>query len=287
MLNDRILVSMKQGFLLFIISLVVNLDLLSQEYPYFVQENIAYCESNVSDKQAIQLREELKELEDYFVKKGLLKDKSGSSYIEVLKQIALDNDLYFNIDRDFQILDELGFEIYSRCFFRVLSPEDFSQLTDRHLKAAQKITEANSQEISPGVVAQRILNNLLDEDFELEFYKVSHLIAFYIISNKGSVLDLFETNPSQADFSEIMEVFLDENNRLKIDGSNVSFDQLKEKVHEFLLINPNEKAIELGSSMGTSYDVYLQVKEILSLVYSELKVEDGDVSKNIIYKKPN
>ncbi|MCH7399107.1 hypothetical protein MM236_13970 [Belliella sp. DSM 107340] len=275
---------MKQGFLLFIISLVVNLDLLSQEYPYFVQENIAYCESNVSDKQAIQLREELKELEDYFVKKGLLKDKSGSSYIEVLKQIAMDNDLYFNIDRDFQILDKLGFKIYSKCYYKALDPEGFGKLTDRHLHAAEVIVQNNNDEITPGIVAQRILDNLLDEDFDLEFYKISSLIAFYTISQTGSIMDFVEANKSLADFSEIMEVFLDDTNRITIDGSYVSFDQLKQKAHQFLQIDPNEKGIVLIASKEVSYEVYLQVKEILSLVYSELNVEDGDVSKNIIYK---
>ncbi|MFD2037629.1 ExbD/TolR family protein [Belliella marina] len=271
-------------FVVFLLCMMALNSLYSQQVPDVFQERDEFCDEKLSEKEVYQMRTEFEELEAYFIRKGLLKDRTGKSYREVYEQIVLDNDLHFNIDRDFQILDALDFEIYSKCYYKALDPEGFGKLTDRHLHAAEVIVQNNNDEITPGLVAQRILDNLLDEDFDLEFYKISSLIAFYTICQTGSIIDFVEANQSLADFSEIMEVFLDNTNRITIDGSYVSFDQLKEKAHQFLQINPNEKGIVLIASKEVSYEVYLQVKDILSLVYSELNVEDGGVSKNIIYK---
>ena len=122
------------------------------------------------------------ETRDYLIRKGLLHDETGTSYRAVYKWIANDNDLNFKIDTSFQLLDSLEFKVYKNCIYKLITDEQLSRLTVRHLRAAERITQNYTGNLSPGMVAQRILDNLTADDFNLQFYKVSSLMAFYKIA---------------------------------------------------------------------------------------------------------
>ncbi|MEN7550807.1 hypothetical protein AAG747_22995 [Rapidithrix thailandica] len=278
---------MRQIFILTIL-LATNPILFAQKLPKFIQERIEFCDANFSDNQAIQLRKELNELEDYFVKKGLLTDKAGKSYRAVYERIAKENDLNFEIDTTFELLAALEFEVYTGCFYKVLSPEQLSELTFKDQEAAERIAEGYEGDVTPGIVAQRIIDNLTVDDFKLEFYKVSSLLTFYRIAHPAPTLDfgLLEFSKNMDSNIKTIEIVLNENNSIKIGNSTMSLDEAKQRVFQFLLTDPNKKGVELSVSRDASYESYMELIEMLNSVYSELNKKFDNVAKNIIINEP-
>ncbi|MDR7130497.1 hypothetical protein J2X69_002853 [Algoriphagus sp. 4150] len=278
---------MKKIFTLSIL-LITSQLLFAQELPVFLKERIDFCNSNFTEDKAIQLRKELNELENYFVRKGLLADKSGISYYAVYERIAKENDLNFEIDTTFELLETLEFQEYTTCFYKVLTSEQLSQLNSKHLEAAEKIAEDNDSNITPGIVAQKIINNLDASDFDLEFYKVSSLLAFYRIASPMTSLNfgLPEFGKTTASNIQTIKVELDKDSKLKIDNNTLTMDEARQRIHEFLLIEPNLKGIELTTFRNTPYKSYLEVIEMFNSVYSDLNKNMGNVSKNIIINDP-
>ena len=274
--------------LILTILLVTNSILFAQKLPKFLEERIEFCDANFSDDQAIQLRTELNELEDYLVKKGLLADKSANSYRAVYEQIAKENDLNFEIDTSFELLDTLEFQVYTGCFYKVLTPDQLSQITARHQRAAEKISENHEGSITPGVVAKRIIDNLTIDDFNLEFYKVSSLLTFYRIAYPTPKLELdLPRIDKRTDWNiETIEIVLDTHGTIKIDDNIVSLEDAKLKVYQYLSIEPYKKGVELTASRETSYESYMEAVEMLYSVYSELSEKFKDIPKNIILNSP-
>lgn len=264
--------------------------LFAQEIPGWVRSKVAFCDSNLSDAQAIQLRLELSELEDYFLEKRFLADRSGESYRSVYEQIAKENDLNFEIGKSFDLLDSLEFEIYTGCFYKVLTPEQLSQLTSRHLKAAERIAESYEGDLTPGLVAQRVIDNLTAEDFELEFYRVSSLLTFYGIASP--LPQILSTIPEfdPADSSSllgIIKVQLDGESQLVVDGKRFTSKQVEELLYEFLKEEPSKKGVEISTSRSASYESYLNLRSSIDSIYVLLEEELGStISRNIIFPEP-
>lgn len=277
---------MRQIFL-FITILSSNL-LVAQEPPTFLQGRLDFCNSNLSDEQITQLRKELTNLEDYFLTHGLLNDKSGTSYRTVYKQIAQENDLIFEIDTAFELLDNLDFQVYTSCFYKVLTPEQLTQLSPRHLEATQRISGSYNGNITPRLVAQRILDNLTDADFDLEYFRISSLLTFYRISSLTPSLNLGLPDFGRPDNSNIqtMHVILNANNQILIDDKTLTIASAKQAIYDYLSAEPEARGIELTASRGASYEAYLKVTNMFNAVYSKLTSELGEIPKNIIFNEP-
>ncbi|MGY6559789.1 MAG: hypothetical protein ACXIT9_10985 [Nitritalea sp.] len=273
--------------LLFILLLTDNF-LVAQDLPRFVQERIEFCNSNFSEKLETQLQIELNELEKYFIDQGVLVDGSGASYRAVYEGIAKENDLNFTIDKNFEILDTLDFELSTNCFYKLLTKEQLSQLTSRHQKIAEHINSAYDGNISPGVVAQRIIDNLIIEDFNLEFYRISSLLTLYRISHPKSNLDFglpdWATN-SEKDLDTI-EIFLNENNEIEINGELSTLEKAKDTIYNFIYKHPQKRGVAFSSSRFALYESYLVVNDMIDSTYTQLKAELGEIPKNIIFKEP-
>lgn len=278
---------MKQIFLFFNIFIISN-SLIAQDLPKFIQNRLDFCDSNLKDEQVTELRKELNDLEDYFLMNGLLANDSESSYRAVYEQIVKQNDLIFEIDTTFSLLDNLKFQVYTSCFFKVLTPEQLSQLTQRHQKAVERISGDYEGNVTPGLVAQRILDNLTEDDFKLEFFKISALLSFYRTSSPTSSLNLGLPAFSQGGNTNIqtIQVILNENSQIVIDNNVFTAAGAELAIYEFLSVEPKMRGIEFMASRGASYETYLITTEIFNSVYSKLKSEKGDIPKNIIFREP-
>lgn len=279
---------MRQIF--FFITVLTSNFLVAQELPKFIQERLDLCDSNLSDEQATQLRIELNDLENYFVANGLLNDKSGASYIAVYEQIAKDDDFNFEIDTTFELLEELDFQVLNGCFYKLMTSEQLTQLTFRHQEAAERISSNYSGNLTPGLVAQRIVDNLSSDDFELEFYKISSLLTFYRISNPApeimTVLPKFYHSSEPSSLLTI-QVYLNEESQIVIDNSKQTLKQAKNFIYDFLKTEPSKKGVEISASRNASYASYSELLSAVNSVYSEIKEQLGnEIPKNIIFKEP-
>lgn len=207
--------------------------------------------------------------------KGLLTDKSGASYRAVYKQIVQENDLIFEIDTTFELLDNLEFRVYTRCFYKVLTSEQLSQLTPRHLDAAERISGGYEDNVTPSLVAQRILENLAEDDFELAFFRVSALLAFYRISSPTPTLNLGLPDFGEPDNTiiETIHVKLNEDSQIVINNNIHTIESAELAIYEYLLTEPETRGIELTASRSASYESYVNITEMFNTVYKKLASE--------------
>jgi hypothetical protein len=274
--------------LLFIAVLTSNF-LIAQKAPTVPQERLDFCDSNLSDEQTTQLRKELDNLEDYFLTNGLLNDKSGTSYRAVYRQIVQENDLIFEIDTTLELLDNLDFQVYTSCFYKVLPPEQLTQLSTRHLEATQRISRNYDGNVTPSLVAQRILDNLTDDDFELEYFRVSALLTFYRVSSPTPTLNLGLPDFGRPDNPNIqtIHVILNPKDQIVIDAKIFTIESAKQTIYDYLLTAPEARGIELTASRSASYQAYINLTNMFNTVYFELTSELGEIPKNIIFNEPN
>lgn len=265
-----------------------NSILFGQNLADFNYEKTEFCDSNISEENAIQLRRELRELEDYFVEKGLLTDTSGAGYLSVYERIVRDNDLDFEMNIELELLNTLDFNVLSGCFYKALSPEQLSELTLDHLASVRRMSQNMEGDVSPAKVAQNIIDNFSTEDFELGYFKFASLLAFYQISSPLPVFDfgIPDYNENLASELETVEVILDEESKIQIDSQILTLDEASQKVYQFLSRDTDKKGLVLTPSRSASYDSYLQLLDMINSIYASLAEENGNVSKNIIFNKP-
>lgn len=282
---------MKQ-ILIFFILISASYQLSSQKLPEFINSKIEFCDANLSDEQVLELREELNNLENYFIAKGLLKDTSGESYMAVYHRMANLDELNFQLDTSFNLLDTLEFQVYTGCFYKVLSTKQISQITPRHEKAASRISVRKEGLISPGTVAKRIIDNLDAKDFDLEFFKVSSLLAFYRNAYPMPSVEVWKikrpdtTQVNKLDL-ETVDLIINENSKLEMHGDPVSFEEARKIIYKFLSTEPDKKGIMIFPSKLASLEVYLEVMELLHTTYDTLIKDFGDMPKNMIFRPPN
>ena len=276
--------------ILLFITVITSNFLVAQELPKFIQDRLDFCDSNLSDVQANQLRTELDDLENYFVTKGLLTDKSGTSYKAVYEQIVKDDDLNFSIDITFELLEELDFQVLTDCLYKLLTLEQLTQLTFRHHEAAERISSNYSGNLSPRLVAQRIVDNLSTEDFELEFYQISSLLIFYRISYPAPEIMTGLPNFDQSSESPSLltiKVYLNEESQIIINNSKRTIKQAENFIYDFLKSEPSKKGIEISASRNASYASYSELLSVVDSVYTNIREQSGsDIPKNIIFKEP-
>jgi hypothetical protein len=256
--------------------------LLAQELPKFIEERLAFCDSNISEDEVIQLREELSNLENYFVKKGLLADQSGASYRAVYQRVVDDGDLVFAIDTTFELLETLEFEVYTSCFYKVLTPEQRSQITTKHQASAECIVENTKGNVTPASVAAQILENFSNEDFELEYFKISALLSFYRIATPTPAL-FPEFNSVRIKSTENIHLFLNEDDQLMIGDVALTLKDADVAIYKFLSEDPKKRGIDFTASRRASYSSYLETNDMFDSVYSKLKRKYGEVPKNVFF----
>lgn len=264
--------------------------MVAQELPKIFEEKVAFCNSNLSNKQVIQLRKELNDLENFYLLNGFLTDKSGSSYRAVYEQIVRENDLIFKMDTTFELLHNLEYEVYTGCFYKVLTLEQMSQLTTRHLEASKKMWRDYEQSnATPGLAAQLILENFTEDDFELEYFRVSALLTFYRIASSPPTLNMGVAKievKEQIDI-ETIQVILNQNDEILIDNKIFTNAQAAQSIYEFLIANPESRGIEFTASRGASYETYLKTTAMFDSLYSKLASGIFDIPKNIIFRESN
>jgi hypothetical protein len=262
--------------------------LWAQQIPsLFTQERVDFCEANLSFEEANQLRLELVALEDYFIERGLLIDKSGVAYKALFQKIVNENDLTFSIDTTFQLLSSVDIEVFRSCYFKMLTPEELSQATIQHYEAFKSISEDSGAEITPSIVAQRIIDNLSEVDFELAFLRISSLYAFYIIASPA-IPSLFNVLGSDVikDIKTIA-VSLTEDDQVLLDNQPLKTKDLEQALYDFLIKDPEHRGIEFSTKRKTSYQFYLEINKIFDKVYERLKSDRGVVRKHIFYQEPD
>ena len=228
------------------------------------------CAGQVDHRVLPRLRDELDLLEAYFIKEGLLSDGSGASIYQVYRQIARDNDLLFAVDQEFPLLDSLPPMVLARCYPIALETPTVSPTLLRYLRTVYEMEGVRSEgDITPGKIAQEIVDHLRPEDFEQGFLRVSALITFYVVATPASMLQM---RPSQLPDSVQWAVLsLSASNDLHYDDQAIALNRLSSRLRAFVEDDPQYRGVRIISTRDTPYDFYLNVYDSVKHVYQELR----------------
>lgn len=271
---------------LFFFFFLISCTLFAQQIPLLMQERIDFCEANLSIEEALQLRQELTALEDYFIERGLLFDKSGAAYKAVFQEIVNEYDLTFSIDTSFQLLSSVDMEVFLSCYYKMLTPQELSQATFQHYEAFTRISENVSAEINPRILAQRIIDNLSEKDLELAFLRISSLYTFYTIASPVTSNVFDELGSDVIKDIKTIAVSLTEDDQVLLDNQPLTTKDLEQVLYDFLIKDPENRGIEFSTNRNTSYQFYLETNKIFDKIYERLKNERGNLTKYIFYKDP-
>ena len=219
------------------------------------------------------LQQDLDTLEAYFIQEGVLTDGSGPSFYQVYEQIAKEDDFLFSINRDFPVLDTLPPHELQRCYWRALAPSKLTNADIRYLKTLYKMSQQRSRgNITPGVVAQGIVDKMKPDDFNSEFLKTGALLTLYLISSPYS--PSLNVNPGTPDSAlSFAELRITANNEMMFNQTPIDIAQITQKVKTFVLVSPHQRGIRIATDRETLYESYLLAFDSVKKAYVILREE--------------
>ena len=71
--------------------------------------------------------------------------------------------------------------------------------------------------------------------------------------------------------SDIMTIVLDADGRMKVDGNELSLQQLQQEVRQFAAVNPHHRVVAIKTDPQAKYDAYFQLQNVIVAAYRPLK----------------
>jgi hypothetical protein len=298
----------KSAVNLLILSILVPLNqVFAQQIPEMFADRVAFCNSNFDKSTASQLRLEFQELENYFIKNGLLKDSSGLSYLSVYKQIAKEGDLKFITDLQLKTMETTDLSILRSCSFVLLSQHEMEELTPRHMALSVEMSNEVGNDISLSKIASIITENLTAKDFDLQYYKLTSLLAFYVISKSYEIVGSLVPTTDYSKIKNRILIELNDKDELTISDTTSSMEEVKNSIYKFLSNDIDNKAIEVTAMKQSTYAAYVELLDLINEVYTDLRNQKSmqtfgkplselskdeletvkqQIPKNVIYNKP-
>jgi len=256
--------------------IIISVQACAQQPPEIIADRIEFCNSSFDRGLTPRLTKEFEELENHFIKGGLLPNNSGSSYYSVYKSIAKDDDLNFSSDYSSALIDSIEFNVLSKCFYLLLSSNELQELTQRHYEASKKIYEPISGNVSPGMIAQRIIDHLTEEDFDLKFYKLSSLLTFYKIATPTGINLLPTGNGSDKSIDQWLSIKLDDDDIITLSSRAITIDLLRTELLNFLGNETTGKAVEITASRDASYEMYIKLLDTVNERFNIIRSLDAN-----------
>jgi hypothetical protein len=199
----------------------------------------------------------------------------------VYEQVARDNDLLFAIDRDFPVLDSLPPMTLARCYPLALATPDLSPTVLRYLRAVYEMKQVEeTNNTTPGAVAQVIVDNLQPEDFDDDFLRVAALLTFYLTSSPPELLPKRPYSPP--DSLQWAVLSLTANNTLRYNNQDITPGELPTHLMPFIGVDPQQRGVVLIAVRKTSYNFYREVYDSVMQVYQKLEKQKAQA----LYHQP-
>lgn len=226
-----------------------------------VEERIMDCYAITN--QDITLKKEIENYENQLIEWKVLKDKSNDSYLSLIKQLAKQNNFEPSYFRPFITSTQL----------RELDPcfDTINQIiTDRYKfdKLDELSKDPNKNTISN--ISNHMLTILNKNDFHYGFNKMlffHYLKEANFIGRKTQIKKTANTG----DQTEALSIYLDAENKIFINNSQVDHIQLKEKVLNYEIENKWNSTIQINTEKETKYESLHSVELIIKGVIEELR----------------
>lgn len=227
------------------------------------------------------MEHEYSEFKKFLLVSDFLKDDSGSSYYRIYKRIADEGRVnnYF----EYNFLDTIKYHAKDTSigFTEILSilhgPNrdvikkncglDYQKSRQYLLgKAMDSLTKLGI--MHPGFAAKAITKVLTAQDFDHDCYKALALYTFAVTADVVPYPELKTDIPEHA-----LHVFLDSENKLTVNDSDILLDNLSEIVFKYVKNYEDSACITLKSSGYSSFKIFLSFGRIISEATDRLRRE--------------
>lgn len=277
---------MKQIFL--ILTLFLSFSSCGQTEATEIESILLDCLVKSYKEEQINIKQELDELEKYLISSKSLKSQSGQSYFDFYNEIVELKDIPVTLDYDrFENIYKLTpNEFYSVDCLEPLKQLDSSTIVNsKYVQMTMAIQNTAQDEVSASSIAKAITSVLKPSDFDKQYYRDIALLTIAYTANKDSGLDRqlkINNNEDISSYDSIV-VTLTEKNQIILSGNELSQEELKTILSEFIKTNKSNHLIKFHANSGISYDFYLIIQDQLILVYYELRNELAKEKYNLSF----
>jgi biopolymer transport protein ExbD len=244
------------------------------------EQEITACLEKAFQAYGQSYQELILETESKLVKGGYLKDGSGKSYRQFVKDIKERGDLFIEGEYFHPLLFDDS--IWTAC------PLEKSRvISEKFIFMLDSIERAGN--ISPDLICNLCLNAFSSEELENPLYKhLLFLFLFYPLTQDYGILEKLPPWTDDApDLSKlkkrnVLAILVSENDSVFVRGKPLRIKNIKDTVKAFIsnpgslddyAESPEKAMISLRNDRGTSYAIYLKVYQEIKGAYDELRDE--------------
>jgi hypothetical protein len=220
---------------------------------------------------------QLSEYQKLMIEDGVLADSSGKSYRNIFKTIVELGELkktpsksFLEVFNDIEKPDRDKRSQCQEAISQDSSKYDFSKVIQ--LRQAM-YTMQDSKNLELSETMSNMLTVLSDEDFELDFYKMSTFIMLEIMNtniDSGITRKLPETiehNYTEEHLKNAIKIHLTTKGETLIDGKIVDVKKIKSIIIDYMVTHKSESIISLNFDRETSYSSYIALQnEIVAAI---------------------
>jgi biopolymer transport protein ExbD len=267
---------MKQLILIGI--LFLSISSCGQTKKTELEEILLDCLNQSYGEQQVDINNELDEHEAYLIESKSLESTTGQSYFDFYKQVVRLNDIPATLDYG---RFENIYKLTPNQFYSIDCLEELKQLdsttiaNSKYNQMTVAVQKAASDEVSPSKIAKAITSVLSPSDFDTPYYRAVALLTIAYTANPDNGLERQLTHNDNEDYSayQIMTVSTTDKNQITLNEKEVSQEELKIALSDFIKSNNSNHLIKFQADKGTSYDFYLQVQDTIKSVYNDLRDE--------------
>lgn len=273
-----------------ILTLIIYFSSRGQTKDTEIESILLDCLVKSYRKQQVNINQELDELEKYLITSNSIKSSAGQSYFDFYQEIAELNDIRatLNYDRFENIYKLTPNEFYSIDCLEKLKSLDSSTIADsKYSQMTIAIQNAAQNELSPSSIAKAITSVLTPLDFDKQYYRAVALLTIAYTANSDVGLPRKLKTNDYEDYStyDSILVTLTEENHIILNENEISQEELKTTLIEFIRANGSKHVINFRADKGTSYDFYLKIQDQIGAVYNELRNELAMTKYNQTFKE--
>ncbi|MBO0324387.1 hypothetical protein J0X14_18915 [Muricauda sp. CAU 1633] len=212
-----------------------------------------------------ELKNEIKEFENYLIKKKILIDSTGKSYINLFKKIEKENDVEFDYNYSFtdSIQEIIIQDVYKQMDCQVDLINSDNYLNTKVYKLQTVIDSIKTYgDIMPSNIASGILSVLDEKDFELEYYKIKTFVLLDATNTTSGITQTLVKNEN-VNLEKALKIYLNEKGEIIVNDKIINLTELRELVKEYESKNKSESIIALKTERETMYKTYIEVSNII------------------------
>ncbi|PWK16872.1 hypothetical protein, partial [Xanthomarina spongicola] len=243
-----------------------------------IEVQLQNCTYEQIENNGKELKSEIKEFENYLIKKKILIDSTGKSYINLFRKIERENDIEFDYNYSFtdSIQKIIIQDVYEQmdCQVDLINSENYPNTKVYKLQAViDSIKTAG--DIMPSNIASGVLSVLEEKDFELEYYKIKTFVLLDATNTTSGITKTLVKN-EKINLDKALKIYLNEKSEIIVNDRTINIKDLRTLVKKYESKNKSESIIALKTERETMYKTYIEVSNIIE---DEIKLLREEVSR--------